>query len=270
MKILIEVRVGGKIISEINEKGQLFFDDGLKVKRVKCKVEILCDVCKKLSIWNSIPAKEYLTKEKFLCRSCRQIGDKNTQFGKKWEEDRKIKRSDQMIGEKNHMFGKSFYDVWLKKYGEIEANKKLVEFKLNKSKWLLENPEHHQNMIINSHIKKYRKTSIEIKVEEYLKEIKINFKYNFILNNLYQFDFLIKDMKLIIETHGDYWHANPLYYSDNDYTKKKLNETQRYKVNLDNLKLEYAIENKYKLLSIWETDIKNDNYKKILKNYGIY
>jgi len=308
MKILIEVRVGGKIISEINEKGQLFFDDGLKVKRVKCKVEILCDVCKKLSIWNSIPAKEYLTKEKFLCRSCRQIGDKNTQFGKKWEENRKIKRSNQMIGEKNHMFGKSFYDVWLekygeeesikllerhrnkskkigrengmfeksfydvwlKKYGEIEANKKLVEFKLNKSKWLSENPEHHRNMIINSHIKKYRKTSIEIKVEEYLKEIKINFKYNFILNNLYQFDFLIKDMKLIIETHGDYWHANPLYYSDNDYTKKKLNETQRYKVNLDNLKLEYAIENKYKLLSIWETDIKNDNYKKILKNYGIY
>ena len=54
------------------------------------------------------------------------------------------------------------------------------------------------------------------------------------------------------------------------YTKKKLNETQRYKVNLDNLKLEYVVEKKYRLLSIWETDIKNDNYKKILKNYGIY
>jgi len=38
----------------------------------------------------------------------------------------------------------------------------------------------------------------------------------------------------------------------------------------DNLKLEYVVEKKYRLLSIWETDIKNDNYKKILKNYGIY
>ncbi len=308
MKILIEVRADGKTISEINEKGQLFFTDGLKVRRSKCKVEIVCDLCRSLSVWNSIPSKEYLTKEKFLCRSCRQIGDKNSQFGKKWEENRKIKRSNQMIGDKNHMFGKSFYDswlvkygeeetirllethknksrkigqengmfrktfydIWLEKYGEIEANKKLVEFKLNKVKWLSENPEHHRNMIIKSHLKKYRKTSIERKIEEYLREVKSDFKYNFILNNLYQFDFLIKDIKLIVETHGDYWHANPLYYSDDDHFKKKLNETQKYKINLDNIKSKYSIEHGYRILCLWETDIKNDNYKKILKSYGIY
>jgi hypothetical protein len=308
MRILIEIMVDGKIISEINESGELFFIDGSKVKRCKCEVEIVCNSCKKSSIWNSIPAKEYLTKKEFLCKSCRQIGEKNNQYGKKWKEDRKIEKSNQMSGEKNHMFGKSFYDIWLEKYGEEEslkllvehknksrkigqengmfaksfydvwldrygkdvADKKLIEFKLNKVKWLSENPEHHKNMIINSHIRRYRKTSIEKKVESYLKEINIDFKYNFILDNLYQFDFFIKDMNLIIETHGDYWHANPLYYSDSDYTKKKLNETQRYKVNLDNLKLEYVVEKKYRLLSIWETDIKNDNYKKILKNYGIY
>lgn len=308
MKILIEVRVGGKIISEINERGQLFFDDGLKVKRSKCKVEILCNSCGSLSVWNSVPTREYLTKEKFLCKSCRQIGDKNSQFGKKWGKDRKIKRSNQMIGDKNHMFGKSFYDVWLKRYGEEKsiklleehrirsskigkengmygrsfydvwlenygkevAEKKLVEFKLNKAKWISENPDHHNKMIINSHLKRYRKTSIERKVESYLKEINIDFKYNFILNNSYQFDFLIKDIKLIIETHGDYWHANPLYYSDSDMSKKKLNETQKYKIGLDSIKSKYAIENGYKILCIWETDIKNENYKKIIKSYGIY
>ena len=308
MRILIEVKIDGKIISDLNENGELFFIDGLKVKRSKCKVEVVCNSCKISSIWNSIPAKQYLIKKEFLCRSCRQIGDKNNQFGKKWEEDRKIKKSNQMLGEKNHMYGKSFYDVWLEKYGDKEAlklleehknksrkigqengmygksfydvwlekygktiaDKKILEFRLNKAKWLSENPDHHQNMIINSHIRRYRKTSIERKVESYLKEINIEFKYNFILNKLYQFDFFIEKMNLIIETHGDYWHANPLYYSDNDHTKKKLNETQIYKVNLDSLKLKYAIEKKYKLISIWETDIKNDNYKKILKNYGIY
>lgn len=212
------------------------------------------------------------------------LGEKNYMFGKsfydiwleKYGEDESLKLLEEhkdksrKIGKENGMFCRSFYEVWLDKYGKIIADKKLVEFKLNKVKWLSENPEHHRNMIIQSHIKKYRKTSIEKKVESYLKEINIDFKYNFILNNLYQFDFFIKDMNLIIETHGDYWHANPLYYSDNDDTKKKLNETQRYKINLDNLKLAYITENKYKLLSIWETDIKNDSYKKTLENYGIY
>ena len=133
MRILIEIRVDGKIISEIDESGALFFIDGLKVKRSKCKVEIVCNSCKKSSIWNSVPAKEYLIKKEFLCRSCRQIGDKNNQFGKKWKEDRKIKRGNQMSGEKNYMFGKSFYDIWLEKYGKIIADKNLIEFKLNKS-----------------------------------------------------------------------------------------------------------------------------------------
>ena len=129
MKILIEVRIDGKIVSEIDEGGVLFFTDGLKVKRSKCKVEITCNLCKKLSIWGSVPAMEYITKKEFLCRSCRQIGERNSQFGKKWEEDRKVKKSNQMLGEKNYMFGKSFYDIWIEKYGEDESLKLLNEHK---------------------------------------------------------------------------------------------------------------------------------------------
>lgn len=63
MRVLIEVRIDGKIVSEINEGGELFFTDGLKVKRSKCKVEITCNLCKKLSIWGSVPAREYITKK---------------------------------------------------------------------------------------------------------------------------------------------------------------------------------------------------------------
>lgn len=309
MKISIKVKYKAKFISEINEIGQIFFEDGTILKRKDCnEVEFICDSCNKSTIWKSFPSKEYLLKEYFLCRSCRQLGNKNSQFGKKWSEDRKVKRSEQMIGEKNHMyqrsfydvwvekygkdksdelledhrirskkighengmFAKSFYDIWLKIYGKKESDRKLIEFKLNKSKWLSENKDHHNKMIINSHIKKYRKTSIEKIIEDFLKYNTINFKYNFILNNKYQFDFFIKDINLIIEAHGDYWHANPLYYSITDEKKKKLNETQLYKINLDEVKSEYAKKNGYSILCIWETDIKNGNYKKILKDYGIY
>jgi len=74
---------------------------------------------------------------------------------------------------------------------------------------------------------------------------------------------------LIIETHGDYWHANPEYYSDIDINKKKLNETQKYKIGLDKLKSDYALENGYQIVCLWETDIKNKNYKNILQKWNL-
>ena len=180
------------------------------------------------------------------------------------------KRKSIKIGQENGMFGKSFYDVWLEKYGKEEADKRLVIFRVDKLNWIRDNPSHHQKMIVNSHIKKYRKTSIEKLIENYLIEIKINYKYNFILSNKYQFDFYLKDFNLIIETHGDYWHANPLYYSDNDHLKKKLNETQKYKKELDKVKYDFATNKGYNILYLWETDIKKENYKNILKSYGVY
>lgn len=308
MKIAIRVKIDEKYLKEVADNGSVFFEDGSKVDRKKINnVQIICDSCESPSVWNSLPSREYLTKSKFLCRSCRQIGDKNSQFGRKWTDERKTKKSEEMTGEKNHMYkksffdvwvekygviqslslleehklkskrvseengmyGKKFYDVWLGKYGKEKADILLLDYRFQKSKWLRENPEHHNQMIINSHIKKYKKTSIEKTIESYLRDKKIIFKYNFILNNKYQFDFYLKDYNLIIETHGDYWHANPIYYSDIDKDKKKLNETQRYKVGIDKLKNDYALENGYQIVYLWETDIKNENYKNILQKWNL-
>lgn len=309
MNIFIKIKSNNKFIKEINESGQLFFEDGSLLDRKKIEsVEFICNLCNKETKWKSVPTKQYLLKEEFLCRSCRQIGVRNSQFNKKWTEERKKIRSDQMYGENNHMykksfydswvekygkekadellkdhknkskkigvengmFGKKFYDIWISKYGKEEADKKLLDFRLNKSNWIKENPEHHNKMIVNSHIRKYKKTSIEKIVENFLIEKNINFKYNFILDNKFQFDFLIKDKNIIIETHGDYWHANPLYYSEIDPNKKPINENQKYKVDLDKTKFEYSLKMEYDIIYLWETDIKNNNFKKILKEYGIY
>lgn len=78
-------------------------------------------------------------------------------------------------------------------------------------------------------------------------------------------DFLIKGLNIILEIQGDYWHANPLYYSNTNLSLKKLNEVQEYKVRLDELKKNF-IKDKYQLICLWETDIKNKKYIEILCN----
>lgn len=166
-------------------------------------------------------------------------------------------------GKNNPMYGKSVYDVWIEKYGEEEANKKLLKLKNNHSEWLMNNKEHHLKMINNSHKKTYRKTSIEKEIETFLIENYINYKYNYI--NKYQYDFLLFDYKLIIEVQGDYWHGNPNIYSDTDTNLKPLNEQQRYKKQLDIDKYEY-IKDTFYVIHIWETEIKNKKYKEILWN----
>jgi hypothetical protein len=124
MKILIKLKTQGLFISEINEDGNLFFENGERVDRKNChEIEIFCDSCDKTILWKSIPQKEYLKKEQFLCRTCRQIGEKNSQFGKKWTDEMKIKRSIEMSGANNPMYGKSFYEVLLNKYGLEEGKK---------------------------------------------------------------------------------------------------------------------------------------------------
>lgn len=111
-----------------------------------------------------------------------------------------------------------------------------------------------------------KKTGIEKKIDNFLKEEKIDYKYSFILNNR-QYDFLLKDYNLIIETDGDFWHANPKFYDDNDINKKKLYEIQKMKIIDDKIKNRIAIDNGYQIIRIWEDDINNnfDNVKKIIK-----
>jgi len=79
-----------------------------------------------------------------------RMGEKNSFYGKKHTQEtknqisvkntgyvmskkRKVELSEQMSNENNPMFGKSFYDIWVKKYGKEEADKKLNILK-NKQK----------------------------------------------------------------------------------------------------------------------------------------
>jgi hypothetical protein len=57
-------------------------------------------------------------------------------------------------------------------------------------------------------------------------------------------------------------------YSDIDEKKNKLNDIQKYKIQLDKDKFLF-IKDKYEIIYLWETDIKNDNFKNILKKWNL-
>lgn len=112
----------------------------------------------------------------------------------------------------------------------------------------------HSNIALNNLEKSYRKTGIEIKIENLLQDLNLKYKYSFILKNR-QFDFLLFDKKIIIECHGDYWHGNP---SSKKVIKNGLSERQKMKQIDDNIKEKIANENGYKYIFFWEKDI-NEN-----------
>lgn len=100
----------------------------------------------------------------------------------------------------------------------------------------------------------FRKTGIERKMEAYLIDQNIPFKYSFILEKR-QFDFLLTEANTIIECDGDYWHANPKFYP-------KPSEWQVNRKQIDQEKNMIAKRNGYHILRFWEDDIIN-NFDKI-------
>jgi very-short-patch-repair endonuclease len=99
-------------------------------------------------------------------------------------------------------------------------------------------------------------SSIELIFESYLKELNINYKKQEILG-FWSFDFYLPDHDIYIECDGDYWHANPLFYSNK-------NKTYSQKKNIANDKRKNKFMINYKLLRFWENDIIN-NKKYIIK-----
>lgn len=80
----------------------------------------------------------------------------------------------------------------------------------------------------------------------------------------YSYDIYIKPNKLI-EINGDYWHGNPKLYAETDlllagssgeitFKEKKLR---------DKIKIKFARTKRYRIIVIWEYDLKN-NYEKTI------
>lgn len=95
-------------------------------------------------------------------------------------------------------YGKSNWQRWYEKYGKEEADYRLQEWKKS-------------NKIPGGS----KNTKIELFVKGIFDKYKINYihQYNQI-SSMYN-DFYLPDYNLIFEVDGDYWHANPKLYSEN-------------------------------------------------------
>lgn len=89
-------------------------------------------------------------------------------------------------------------------------------------------------------------SKIEVKIQEYLKILGIDFFTHQHMNikHSYQCDILIPSLNLIIECDGDYWHDYPIGKE------------------IDSIRTKELIEKGFKVLRLWEKDIKVMNLNK--------
>ena len=109
-----------------------------------------CPKCDKKITYVQKSGYNRASKLQGLCKSCAKKGENNSFYGKHHsdstknilsekssnrvhtEQSKRI-RSAKMTGKKNSMYGRNFYDIWVKRYGIEEANRKLVLFRKKQS-----------------------------------------------------------------------------------------------------------------------------------------
>jgi very-short-patch-repair endonuclease len=107
---------------------------------------------------------------------------------------------------------------------------------------------------------KLEETFLQILKSEFnLDETKDYYRQFYIRDIKALFDFKIKGKNILIEVDGDYWHCNPnTKFNEPVYAAQKANLIQ------DKIKEQWCVDNEYKLLRFWETDI-NTKPEEIIK-----
>lgn len=112
-------------------------------------------------------------------------------------------------------------------------------------------------------------TKIEIKIQNFLKELEVEFlthQYISQITHVYRCDIFIRP-NTIIECDGDYWHANPKFYTD-----ENINDKQRDQREEDYVRTQELIEKGFRVLRLWEYDIKRmdlNKFKEIISELNI-
>jgi len=250
--------------------------------------DIFCGECNSKTRLKNIPD----INKSFLCRKCRNKGERNGMYDKKHSEISKEKISKKNKGKEkseitklklhysllgknkgkydgknNPMYNKKVYDIWVKKYGEEEANKKWRNYleKLSKSSYFRTyNKQNNKNW---SNISQELFWNIYSEISEKYKKIyfgELNHEYSCGIRSK-NFDFVVKDNKKVIEFNGDKWHANPKLYEEKEAPFNFIGLTAKEIWEKDNEKINLAKERGYDVLIIWETDYKNNKQKEINK-----
>lgn len=161
----------------------------------------------------------------------------------------------------------------IKKLGEVEGRKRWQE---RQDKWqntMKNKPESEKAEIEKRRLKRngYTVSKAEKEIIETIKKLYENIedqKVMFTLKNgkrgnkKFVYDFCLEDKKKIIEYNGDYWHCNPKIYVPTYYNSvTKMTAKQKWKK--DKKKIDFAKQQGYDVLVIWEKEY-NDNKKETI------
>ena len=112
-------------------------------------------------------------------------------------------------------------------------------------------------------------SSIELRLCKIFDLLNISYTRQFHIKGYrHPYDFYLCGSKVIIEVNGDFWHANPNIYNENDI----LNFPEKGKLlakdiwENDKKHIDKATENGFVVISIWETEIRKRNDDE-LSNY---
>lgn len=170
----------------------------------------------------------------------------------------------------------------LKKYGAINPLSRGTEpyKKKNKTvidKYGVENVFQCIDDFVDEHFYKRRHSkisSLNMRIKELLTENHIPFEMEFRLTYVTEadgikskfYDFHILNTNVLLEVNGDYWHANPAKYSKDtvfQFPKNTVTAEEIWK--MDEYKRNIAAVNNYKVVYLWEKEIKENNEQYILQ-----
>lgn len=159
------------------------------------------------------------------------------------------KETDERVKKNARKISKSLMGKKLSK----EHRNKLKIWKLGRNKYNSEWARKISNSRINI-ICPIKDTSIEVKIQNFLKELKIEFLTHHYMHieHGYQCDIFIPSKNLVIECDGDYWHGNI-----NNPRYKILNKFQLEQLEEDKIRTKELIEKGFKVLRLWESEIRN-------------
>lgn len=109
---------------------------------------------------------------------------------------------------------------------------------------------------------KVKRSLLEIKFEVFLNLLSLKFISSYYINfkKIHMiYDFYLPEYNTLIEIDGDFWHCNP----NSKYSSPEC-KTQELNIINDQVKNKWALDNGYKLLRFWETDI-NTNPTQIIE-----
>ena len=107
--------------------------------------------------------------------------------------------------------------------------------------------------------KKKSKVRLDSKAEkaffEKLSNIFSDLERNFVIHDYFHvYDMYVPSLNVLIEFDGDYWHGN-----SNVYPETKFSEQIKWRRELDHYRTKELIEKGYKVLRLWEKEIKELN-----------